>query len=110
MDLGSTGGVQAATSMASKAMTDTMGAQLISKTLDKLNTGSSAAGGGYPQQVEVGLQQLPPPVAILAYPSRTCLRTWSGFVSVLLGSVMRVVVGWRMRGRHGQQEDARGGG
>ena len=45
MDLGSTGGVQAATSMASKAMTDTMGAQLISKTLDKLNTGSSAAGG-----------------------------------------------------------------
>ena len=44
MDIGSSTGVQAATSVAGNAMKDTMGAQLISKTLDKLNTGSSFSG------------------------------------------------------------------
>ena len=41
MDITGAAGVQASASMASSAIKDTLGAQLIGKTLDKLNTGTS---------------------------------------------------------------------
>lgn len=41
---GSSGAVNAAASLAASVIKDSTGAQLISKTLDKMNTGLTAAG------------------------------------------------------------------